>query len=215
MNYLRIICFTLSGFLLISCDRNSQDSLERWMFWKEAEEKTIIIQPFSDLKEADVNFVANELKKLYSKVIINKPIKFPQNALNEVKTRYRADSLIRFLSNRTERGFLTIGLTSKDISTTKGKHADWGVMGLGYCPGKSCIASSFRLKGENKLEKLFKVAIHELGHTQGLPHCKVKTCLMRDAEGKDHLDEEKDFCEKCKKVLVKAGWVFNEQQTYK
>ncbi len=79
-------------------------------------------------------------------------------------------------------------------------------MGLGFCPGKSCIASSFRLKGNNKLEKLYKVAIHELGHTQGLPHCSVKTCLMRDAEGKDCLNEETGFCKSCKAVLVKAGW---------
>jgi archaemetzincin len=59
------------------------------------------------------------------------------------------------------------------------------------------------------MEKLFKVAIHELGHTQGLKHCPVNDCLMRDAEGKDHLDEEKDFCKKCKAVLINAGWAFN------
>jgi archaemetzincin len=126
--------------------------------------------------------------------------------MNRSKTRYRADSLIAYLSKTTKPGFLTIGLTDKDISTTKEKIADWGIFGLGYCPGKSCIASTFRLKGKNRFEKLFKVAIHELGHTQGLDHCPVKTCLMRDAEGKDHLNEEKEFCGKCKSVLVKAGW---------
>ncbi|MBK7764266.1 MAG: matrixin family metalloprotease [Bacteroidetes bacterium] len=126
--------------------------------------------------------------------------------MNVNKTRYRADSLIHYLSRVTAKGHLTIGLTSKDISTTKNEHADWGVMGLGFCPGKSCIASTFRLKGNNKLEKLYKVAIHELGHTQGLPHCPVKTCLMRDAEGKDHLNEETGFCASCKAVLIKAGW---------
>jgi archaemetzincin len=84
-------------------------------------------------------------------------------------------------------------------------------MGLGYCPGKACIASTFRVKGKDKLEKLFKLSIHELGHTQGLArtktkHCPEKTCLMRDAEGKDHLDELKMFCSKCKPILENAGW---------
>jgi hypothetical protein len=29
---------------------------------------------------------------------------------------------------------------------------------------------------------------------------------MRDAEGKDHLNELRYFCSKCKPVLIKAGW---------
>jgi archaemetzincin len=79
-------------------------------------------------------------------------------------------------------------------------------MGLGYCPGKSCVASTFRLHGNNRFEKLVKVALHELGHTEGLNHCPEKTCLLRDAEGKDHLNEEKGFCASCKKYLIKKGW---------
>ncbi len=168
----------------------------------------IAIQPFVDIPKENVDYVAQYLKKMYANVVINTPIKFPENSLNQAKTRHRADSLIRFLSAQTKPGYLTIGLTTRDISTTKNT-PDWGIMGLGFCPGKSCIASSFRLKGKNKMEKLFKVAIHELGHTQGLPHCPVNDCLMHDAEGKDRLDEEKEFCKKCKSVLINAGWTFN------
>lgn len=79
-------------------------------------------------------------------------------------------------------------------------------MGLGYMPGNACVISTFRLKGNNQAEKLYKVAIHELGHTQGLPHCPDKSCFMRDAEGKDHLNEEVHFCPKCKAYLIKRGW---------
>ena len=98
-----------------------------------------------------------------------------------------------------------VGITSKDISTTKGKNPDHGVMGLGSMGGKSCMISTFRLKkGSN--EQLFKTVIHELGHNFGLDHCPVKTCFMRDAEGKNPLDQEKEFCTGCKKVLVNKGW---------
>lgn len=166
----------------------------------------INIQPFDDLPEAYLKYVNSELKKVYDKIEINKAIPFPESCLNENKTRYRADLLLDFLSKHTPDGHLTIGLTTRDISTTKNGIKDWGVMGLGFCPGKSCIASSFRLKKEKKSIQLLKVAIHELGHTQGLPHCPVKSCFMRDAEGKNHTDEEKEFCPKCKKVLIKSGW---------
>ena len=168
----------------------------------------ISIQPFSDISHDKVNYVASELNKVYSKVEVKQPIPLPGYCKNYDKSRYRADSLIRYLKNRTPKGYLTIGLTTRDVSATKGKDADFGIMGLGYRPGNSCIASLFRLKGDNKLEKLYKVAIHELGHTNGLPHCPVKTCLMRNAEGKDHLNEQKEFCVNCKATLIKAGWAF-------
>jgi len=48
--------------------------------------------------------------------------------------------------------------------------------------------------------------LHEPGHTAGFPHCAVKACLMRDAEGRNPLDEEKDFCDNCKSFLKAKGW---------
>jgi len=168
---------------------------------------TIIIQPFEGFPASSANLIAKQLKEMYSgNIVVNDAIPFPDNAFYAARSRYRADSLIKYLSTLAKDDQLIIGLTNRDISTTKDEYPDWGIMGLGYCPGKSCIASTFRLKGGNQLEKLFKVAIHELGHTQGLPHCVNQTCLMRDAEGKDHLDEEKAFCPRCKAVLIKAGW---------
>ena len=107
---------------------------------------------------------------------------------------------------RTPKNSVTIGLTNKDISATKGKIADFGIMGLGYRPGSACVASSFRLNSKNRNEQFYKITIHELGHTQGLKHCPEKTCFMRDAEGENHTDEETDFCKNCKKVLQQKHW---------
>lgn len=170
-------------------------------------QKIIIdLQPFDDLPKGYLDHVHSELKKLYSNIEIKEPIPLPKAAWYSPRKRYRADSLIKYLSNITPQGHLTIGLTTKDISTTNGAIKDWGIMGLGYCPGRSCIASTFRLNKSNRLEQLFKVSIHELGHTQGIPHCPVKTCYMQDAEGKNKMDTETEFCAKCKGVLIKAGW---------
>lgn len=99
-------------------------------------------------------------------------------------------------------------MTDKDISTKKGDVVDWGVMGLAFCPGEACVASSFRLSKNVKLMQLFKVSIHELGHTQGLPHCAVNSCLMRDAKGRNPTNEEKGFCKSCKSILIDRGWQF-------
>ena len=155
------------------------------------------------------NYVATELRKVYNHIQLLDPIELPKSAFYSDRNRYRADSLIQYLSKNTPNRHVTIGLTAKDISTTKNGIPDWGIMGLGFCPGVACIASSFRLSKNEKLMQLFKVSIHELGHTQGLPHCSVKYCFMRDAEGRNPTNEEKGFCQTCKSFLIQKGWNFN------
>ncbi len=209
MKLLISIFLTLNIFILFSCNENSHTNLVTNDKAKppiqSVEAITIEIQPFEDLPDSYLTYVEMELKKIYDRVEVKPRIELPKKAFNK-RLRYRADTIIEYLSQITINHHLKMGLTSKDISCTNGKYPDWGVMGLGYCPGKSCVASSFRLDKTKVKEQLFKVAIHELGHTQGLPHCPVKTCFMRDAKGKNNTDEEKEFCVKCKAVLVKAGW---------
>ncbi|WP_228435721.1 matrixin family metalloprotease [Chryseobacterium pennipullorum] len=170
---------------------------------------TILIQPFRDIHPEQVEKVAEGIKKVYPKVKILDAVDFPENAYYKPRNRYRADSIIKFLSERTKEEYVTIGLTSKDISAAKGKVKDYGIMGLGYRPGKACVASQFRLSKENTGEQFFKIAIHELGHTQGLPHCPEKMCFMRNAEGKNPTNEETDFCTKCKTFLINKNWKFS------
>ncbi|MBL7911251.1 MAG: Zn-dependent protease [Bacteroidia bacterium] len=171
---------------------------------------TIIIQPYSDISEKYITHVKNELTKIYPNIILNKAIPLPKRAYYIKRNRYRADTLINILRQTTQTGCVTIGMTTKDISDSKGNIPDYGIMGLGYQPGSSCVVSTFRLNKENLLEQFFKLSIHELGHTQGLPHCPVKTCFMRDAEGKNHTNEEKEFCPKCKAHLISKGWIFKD-----
>ncbi len=168
----------------------------------------INIQPFKGISVAETNYVYTKLKKYYPTVQLKEAIDLPSFAFYPARNRYRADSLISYLSKTTADGFVTIGLTNKDISTNKDANKDWGVMGLGYCPGKSCIASSFRLSKNEKLVQLFKVSIHEFGHTQGLQHCAVKYCFMRDAEGRNPTNEETAFCPSCNAQLANRYFIF-------
>ncbi|WP_431343673.1 matrixin family metalloprotease [Chryseobacterium sp. JK1] len=192
-------------FLVFSCS-------EKKKIVKEEQKRPavkILIQPFKGLKPEKVIKVANGIKRVYPNVKVLEVIDFPENTYYKERNRYRADSIIKFLDYKTKEGFVTIGLTSKDISATRGKIKDFGIMGLGYTPGKACVASNFRLSKENSDEQFYKVAIHELGHTQGLRHCPEKTCFMRNAEGKNPTNEETDFCKKCKTFLINKNWKFS------
>lgn len=168
--------------------------------------RLIQVQPFSGIREEETALVVAELKKVYPFVQLLPVADLPASAYLPAYNRYRADSIIEYLDRNTKSNAVTIGLTHRDISTIKNGSKDWGIMGLGFRPGKACVASTFRLSKKNRARQLFKVAVHELGHTEGLPHCPEKYCFMRDARGRNPIEEEKHFCETCAGVLLAKGW---------
>lgn len=198
MKQLPVLSFLFSLFFCLSCSNNDGTSKGNYVI--------IDIQPFAGFPNAMTQKVAIQIKNIYPHISIKPEIPLPSSSFYSPRNRYRADSIIRFLKRRTPTGHVTIGLTNKDISTTDGKIEDWGVMGLGFRPGNSCVVSSFRLTKGKVSSQFYKVCIHELGHTSGLDHCPEKTCFMRDAEGGNPTDEETEFCDKCRKFLVKKGW---------
>ena len=169
-------------------------------------QKVIVLQPLGDFQLNQAKKVLTQIKTINSDVVLRQNISFPENSFYKPRNRFRADSIIKNLRNQIGNDSVIVGLSNYDISTTKNGIKDWGVMGLGYKPGKACVVSDFRLSNKNKSEQFYKLVLHELGHTAGLPHCITKTCLMRDAKGRNPFDQEKDFCNNCKKFLKSKGW---------
>jgi archaemetzincin len=169
--------------------------------------RTIGLIPFAGTPAIMVKNLFERLKLIFPTITLQAPIAFPLSAYYEPRNRYKADSLISFLSGNTPRKHISLGVTNRDISSSNPGVEDWGVMGLSFIPGNACVVSSYRLNKTNLSDQLFKVAIHELGHTQGLDHCENLSCFMRDAEGKNTTDQEKEFCGKCKGFLIGKGWV--------
>ena len=169
--------------------------------------RVFVIQPFSDMPSSQAASVYEMLKNINPKTLIRKTIPLPESTFYSPRNRYRADSIIKYLDHFASTDTVVIGLTSKDISTTKGDIKDWGIMGLGSQPGNVCVVSTYRLSKTNLSSQLNQLTLHELGHTQGLPHCNNKECFMRDAEGSNHFDEETSFCQSCKSFLESKGWL--------
>jgi len=168
--------------------------------------RVFVIQPLGDISPALVNNVYRNLKNINPHAILSIAVPLPASAYFQPRNRYRADSLLDFLRKKGNADTVIVGLTNRDISTTKGNIADWGVMGLCRQPGDACVVSTFRLNPTRLNVQFYKVILHELGHTAGLPHCPDPHCLMRDAEGGNHLDEETGFCPKCNAYLHSKGW---------
>ena len=142
----------------------------------------------------------------------------PKAAYYPPRKRYRAERLLAYLNDRMPKdGWRILGLTDVDISTTKGPYADWGVLGLGELPGTATVISSFRCRKKARdaahaTARLAKVAVHEIGHTLGLPHCSERGCLMEDAMGKvTTTDRERDFCPRCRALAKQNGFAIAER----
>ncbi len=165
---------------------------------------TIAIQPLAFTDISTVNWIKQNIENYYHfNVSILPEIAIPKHAFYKLRNRYRADTIIRFLKNYKSNQFqYIVGFTDKDISTTKEKYPDFGIMGLGFVPGPSCVVSAFRLKTTDKKllkERIAKVVLHEIGHNLGLPHCK-NHCFMHAAEAsiKQVDSEPLDMCDDCK-----------------
>ena len=132
----------------------------------------------------------------------------PQKAYYAPRKRYRAEKLLVALEREQEKDISQLGMTEVDISTTKGKHKDWGVFGISMLGGTSSVISTHRSKRDQPRTELYRfrvvsTAVHEVGHMLGLDHCVEARCVMNDAEGsiKNVDDSTGTLGPKCSKLL--------------
>lgn len=168
--------------------------------------KNLFIQPLGDFNPQLARENLKALKKNFPSTRLLPTIPLFPSAYNKPRDRYRADSILKLTRYKYGLDTLMILMTNRDISVTKNRIKDWGIMGLAHSPGNVCVVSTYRLDKSKLAEQLYKVSIHELGHTQGLLHYPLKSCYMRDASGGNPLDEELGFCPNCKKVMENKGW---------
>jgi len=196
-------------FQLLACKPETYNNNYRSIFKKSSKNKVIAIQAFEEFPQSLVILIDSNIRNFYQcQTIILKKIPLPANTFYTPRNRYRADSLIRFLRQQIQNDAdHIIGLTTMDISHTNSKSIDYGIFGLGFCPGKSCVVSTFRYQknvDENIFhERFIKICLHELGHNMGLPHCNTSKCFMQDAKGKiSTVDQTKiQLCTSCKNKL--------------
>ncbi len=101
----------------------------------------------------------------------------PESASAHDRGRYNANRILDYLQQQYPNQKV-IALTLKDICTNKNGIPCWGIFGLNYLGKPYSVSSVHRIKSD-KTNLLSKVAIHELDHSLGIPHCKSgNPCLM-------------------------------------
>lgn len=180
--------------------------------------KAIGLQVIGDFEQADLDYLQAEVHTFFQrKVVVLPSIAMPAAYLNMEKgERYNASSIIDGLKAKTDDTLaVVVGLTQKDIYTTlkdpdgkvkapRYKYAVWGIFGLGYQPGRTCVVSVNRLRSPNQelyRHRIRTVTLHETGHNLGLPHCPEPGCITSDANEKiATVDRSSAFyCAACRK----------------
>jgi archaemetzincin len=125
----------------------------------------------------------------------------PSTAYHPARGQYRAAELLAAVS-RTAGARHALGVTDVDLY-----EGDLNfVFGLAQSPGRAAIISTARLRrGADEArfrERVLKEAVHELGHTLGLPHCRDRQCVMYFSNTLADTDRKGSrFCPVCRARL--------------
>lgn len=94
-----------------------------------------------------------------------------------------------------------IGVTTKPLSvSTDSIRID--VFGCADMIGKSAMISSYSVDKDKEVNEMGILAIHELGHTFGLPDCNESGCFMEEGDGSTEcIDSSFYFGKECSHKL--------------
>lgn len=170
---------------------------------------TIWIRPISDIDDYLLEHLQRELEKAFRRTVeIGPPMPWPDYAYNPERKQYHATSILRRLaSERSDKYERVLGVTEADLYLPSLTF----VFGEADPVGKAALISVARLRqGYSRLpvdketlkERVFREAVHELGHTYGILHCHSGGCVMQFSSTLRAADRKgTSFCSNCQKLL--------------
>ncbi len=171
----------------------------------------ITLISFGYFRKDLLEVVAGEVKNQYSM-----PVFFREGHLDlsdfydPARRQYNGNMLLKHLNTEIASDHAkTLGLFSVDLFIPILTY----IFGQAALNGRTGIASLYRLSNERYgmdpddkllLERFTKEVIHELGHTFGLVHCSIPSCVMRSSTYVEDIDQkEQNLCLHCREAMVK------------
>lgn len=171
--------------------------------------ETVYIIPVGKIEHVLLKDLASILEQRFmTDCKIADPIETPPDAYNTERRQYHSTIIInRLKDNHFSKSLKIIGITELDLFVPELNF----VFGQADLDGPAAVISLYRLRQEfygkdadDALfrQRIFKEAVHELGHTWGLRHCKNPECVMRFSNTISDTDKKLvDFCKRCKKTI--------------
>jgi len=162
--------------------------------------------------ETEILFFLKEKLKLFGMPVkLCSQVSLPTGSYNVKRQQYLAGKFLDTAGNY--QCYRVLGITEKDLYVKKLNF----VFGLAQKGGKAAVISTARLKfGIDILKekglimykkRCLKEAVHELGHTMGLPHCSIKNCVMFFSNSLLDTDAKSErFCRVCQVKMENSGY---------
>lgn len=171
--------------------------------------QNIILISFGFFEEDFLNRIADSVRLEYhSEVNVREGHLDLSEFYDPVRRQYNGTRLLKVVdSDFSSDSTKTLGLFGVDLFIPILTY----IFGQAVLKGRTGIASFYRLANErygmisdDKFvpERFSKEVIHELGHTFGLIHCHVPTCVMRSSTYVEDIDQKSaHLCVKCRDEL--------------
>ena len=168
----------------------------------------IIISPIGDFASDLLSPIRDEINRIYGYPTEVLPLLHDlEFAAHPNRNQYHSTAILDQLAQKAPIDALKVlAITQVDLFIPILTH----VYGEAQLGGKACIVSTIRLnEGHEALNtqepffsRIVKEAIHELGHTFQLRHCREHTCLMHYCRNERDVDRKSDqLCRYCKILL--------------
>jgi archaemetzincin len=163
-----------------------------------------------DMPRAATHDIANYIQAyLDLPSLVLPPLEHPSYAYDERRQQFNAATILKACESLPFQDYdKVIGLLNVDLFIPVFTH----VLGEAREGGKFALASMYRLRTEldkskpsapQILERLAKVALHEIGHLLDVPHCMNEGCLMHYSSSLQVLDAiHIRFCTYCSVYLT-------------
>ncbi len=169
----------------------------------------IAVLPLGAVDEDVLRVVADSIQGLLRlPVDVLHSVPLPRETFMESRNQYNAMAILKYLDeNHSHNSLKTLAVTPRDLSNPILTY----VYGEAYMGGSAAVMSCARLtlgthgklvSREQFLDRVVKVAIHEIGHTFSIPHCHTGRCVMRASNNLLELDEKLNYlCSYCEVFL--------------
>jgi archaemetzincin len=172
------------------------------------QENSVVISPIGDFDKRLLDQLAKEISRVFGSrtahITLLKDLEF---ALDLERRQYHSTPILEILARKAPpRAIKVLAIARVDLFIPILTY----VYGEAQLGGKACIISTYRLqeglpsllKTELYYQRVIKEALHELGHTFNLRHCRDQTCLMHYCRSIQDVDLKSDqLCRYCRVLL--------------
>ena len=133
-------------------------------------------------------------------------------ALDAGRHQYHSTAILQKMERKCDPDARILAVTGADLYVPVLTF----VFGEAQLDGNCAVVSTARLheefyglpeRADLLRERLFKEAVHELGHTYGLRHCSDWRCVMTSSHAVERLDvKTADFCKACRKPVFENSY---------